>query len=111
MSATNIHPKTSASALGGALGFLIVAVLDSLHGVNLSTAASAAIPTFLSTLGAYVAPSPTDTQPVAEAAPAAVDEDMAGLTPRPEPILAPEPVAPSAGMHQAAPPAPPAQGV
>jgi hypothetical protein len=52
-----IHPKTSASALGGALGLLLVSVLDSIHGINLSTAATAAIPAFLSTLGAFLSPS------------------------------------------------------
>lgn len=51
-----IHPKTSGAALGSALGLLIVSVLGSVHGVHLSDAANAAIPGFLATLGAYVAP-------------------------------------------------------
>lgn len=53
-----IHPKTSAAALGGALGLVVVGVVDSLHGVTLAPELSAAIPTFLSTLGAFLAPSP-----------------------------------------------------
>lgn len=56
----NIHPKTSASAIGGSLGLLIVTVLGSFHGIHLTAAADAAIPMFLSTLGAWLAPSPTD---------------------------------------------------
>lgn len=53
-----IHPKTSAAALGGALGLLIVAVLGSIHGVSLSAEANAAIPAFLSALGSWLSPSP-----------------------------------------------------
>ena len=51
-----IHPKTSAAAVGGSLGVVIVSVLGSIHGIHLSAEANAAIPTFLSTLGAWLAP-------------------------------------------------------
>jgi hypothetical protein len=83
MKATNIHPKTSAAALGGSGGFLIVAILGSVHGVHLSPAADAAIPTFLSTLGAYLAPSPDAPDPVVVAEPAPAP--VAGAVPKPNP--------------------------
>ena len=50
------HPKTSAAAVGGALGTVIVSVLASINGVHLSAEANAAIPAFLSALGAWLAP-------------------------------------------------------
>jgi hypothetical protein len=53
-----IHPKTNGAALGAALGFAIVSVLASIHGVHLTADANAAIPAFLSTLGAFLMPSP-----------------------------------------------------
>lgn len=59
-----IHPKTSGAAVGGALGTLIVAVLASIHGVDLTAAAYAAIPAFLSTLGAWLVPAPATTPTV-----------------------------------------------
>ena len=43
-----LHPKTSAAAVGGSLGVVIVSVLGSIHGIHLSPEANAAIPTFLS---------------------------------------------------------------
>lgn len=52
----SIHPKTSAAGLGAALGVVIVSVLSSIHGVHLSAEANAAIPGFLSSLGAWAAP-------------------------------------------------------
>lgn len=58
-----IHPKTSAAALGGSAGIVLVAVLGSIHGVHLSPEANAAIPTFLATLGAFLSPSPADPAP------------------------------------------------
>lgn len=58
-----IHPKTSGAALGGSLGVLIAAILHSISGVHLSPEAYAAIPTFLSTLGAYLAPGATPPPP------------------------------------------------
>lgn len=60
-----IHPKTSGAALGSSLGIVIVIVLDSIHGVHLAAGADAAIPGFLSTLGAFLFPSP-DTGPTAD---------------------------------------------
>lgn len=65
-----IHPKTSGAALGAALGLLIVSVLGSIHGVNLTSAAQAAIPGFLSTAGAWLVPAG---DPPAAAAPAPPD--------------------------------------
>lgn len=53
-----IHPKTGGAALGAALGTVIVAVLGSIHGIDLTPAANAAIPSFLSTLGAFLTPAP-----------------------------------------------------
>lgn len=58
-----IHPKTSGAALGAALGLLIVSVLGSVHGVNLTSAAQAAIPGFLSTAGAWIVPAGDTTSP------------------------------------------------
>lgn len=54
-----IHPKTSGAALGGALGVVITGVLHSIHGVHLAPELDAAIPAFLSTLLAYLSPSPS----------------------------------------------------
>jgi hypothetical protein len=59
----NIHPKATGAGLGGALGVLIAAVLHSISGVHLTAEAYAAIPTFLSTVFAYLAPS-SQTVPV-----------------------------------------------
>lgn len=58
-----IHPKTSAAGLGAALGVVIVSVLASINGVHLSAEANAAIPAFLASLGAWLAPgaAPTPT--------------------------------------------------
>lgn len=53
-----IHPKTGGAALGAALGTVIVVVLSSIHGVHLASGADAAIPAFLSTLGAFLFPAP-----------------------------------------------------
>lgn len=75
-----IHPKTSASALGGALGLLLVSVLDSIHGIGLGTAATAAIPAFLSTLGAFLSPAAED-PPVPPPAPVAAAQAPADAAP------------------------------
>lgn len=64
-----IHPKTGGAALGGSLGLVIVSVLASVHGVHLTPEANAAIPTFLSTLGAFLAPTANDPAPVVVPAP------------------------------------------
>lgn len=58
-----IHPKTSGAALGGSLGVLMVAVLQSISGVHMSPELPAAITGFLSILGAYFAPA-SDVTPV-----------------------------------------------
>lgn len=83
-----LHPKTSAAAVGGAFGVVIVSVLGSIHGVHLSPDANAAIPAFLAALGSWLTP--------ANDAPIVV-------TP-PPPAPAPQPPAPVV----VAPPAPPA---
>lgn len=54
----NIHPKTSGAGLGVALGVLIVSILGSIHGVHLTPAANAAIPSFLGIVWSYLTPSP-----------------------------------------------------
>ena len=56
-----LHPKTSAAAVGGSLGVVIVSVLGSIHGMNLSPEANAAIPAFLSALGSWLTSDPTPT--------------------------------------------------
>jgi hypothetical protein len=58
----NIHPKTSGAALGSALGILIVSVLGSIHGIHLTAAADAAIPSFLGALWSYLTPAPETTK-------------------------------------------------
>jgi hypothetical protein len=73
-----LHPKTSAAAVGGALGVVIVSVLGSIHGIHLSPEANAAIPTFLSTLGSWLTPSGDVPVPV--------------VVPRPPPVPVAEPV-------------------
>jgi hypothetical protein len=52
----NIHPKTSAAAIGASLGVVIVGVLESIHGVHLTGELTAAIPALLSSLGSWLAP-------------------------------------------------------
>lgn len=63
---TSIHPKTGGAAIGGALGTVIVTILGSFHGINLSDAANGAIPAFLATLGAWLFPSADSTGPTAD---------------------------------------------
>lgn len=58
-----IHPKTSGAAVGSALGVLIVAVLQSFHGVHLAPELPGAITGFLAILGAWFAPG-NDVTPV-----------------------------------------------
>lgn len=53
-----IHPKVSGAAVGAALGVLIVAIIHSIPGVHLAAEADAAIPSFLSLLGAWLIPGP-----------------------------------------------------
>lgn len=81
-----IHPKTSGAAVGVALGTLIVSVLGSLHGVHLTSAADAAIPSFLGLLGSWLVPAPEAT---------------------PVPVVTPIPAAPVAPVVAATPPPPP----
>ena len=61
-----IHPKTGGAALGAALGTAIVAILGSIHGINLSSATDGAITGFLSTLGAFLFPSADSNTPTAD---------------------------------------------
>jgi hypothetical protein len=74
-----IHPKTSGAALGSALGLVIVLALSSFHGIHLAPGLDAAIPGFLSTLGAFLIPSPdsTSTGPSADAVAKAMLEQEA----------------------------------
>lgn len=53
---TGVHPKTSGASLGGSLGLVIVAVLESIRGVHIVPELAAAIPSFLATLGAFLSP-------------------------------------------------------
>lgn len=53
-----VYPKATLAAVGGTLGVLIAAVLASIHGLGLAPPVYAAIPAFLSTLGAWLAPNP-----------------------------------------------------
>lgn len=61
-----IHPKTGGAAVGAALGTAIVAILGSIHGINLSSGADGAITGFLSTLGAFLFPSADSATPTAD---------------------------------------------
>lgn len=65
----SVHPKTGGAAVGVALGSLIVAVLNSIHGVHLTDQAAAAIPSFLSLIGAWIVPAPETPAPPALPAP------------------------------------------
>lgn len=56
----NIHPKVALGSVFGAFGVVLVTVLGSVHGIHLSAAANGAIPTFLTLLGGWLAPSPSD---------------------------------------------------
>ncbi len=68
---TTIHPKTAGAAIGSALGVLLLAIVQTLHGVHLPQGVTDAIAAFLPIVGAYLAPAP-DTPAAAATAPAAV---------------------------------------
>jgi len=55
---STIHPKAGGAALGGTVGVLVVAIIDSFHGVHLDPALPAAISAFTAALGAFLAPGP-----------------------------------------------------
>ena len=110
------HPKTSGAAVGGALGTLIVSVLGSIHGVNLSDAANAAIPAFLAALGAWFVPAPDSPPDPAPAAPPVPTvwvwpAPASGTSQVPTTTPAPVPVASLTYPPCAAPNATPAQPV
>lgn len=98
------HPKVGGAAVGGALGTLIASVLASIHGVDLTAAAYAAIPTFLGTLGAWLAPDSSSASST-PAAPTVVGiPNVASSVPV---VTAPVPVqAPSVQVGVPAPPTP-----
>lgn len=66
-----IHPKTGGAAIGAALGVLLVAIANAIHGVAIPQGVTDAISAFLPVLGAYLAPAP-DTPAAAAPAPAPV---------------------------------------
>ena len=66
-----IHPKTSGAAVGVALGALIVTILGSIHGVHLTAADNAAIPSFLGIFVSWLVPATTPA-PVAPKPPAPI---------------------------------------
>lgn len=55
---TTIHPKTGGAAIGGALGVLLVAIANSIHGVHIPQGVTDGIAAFLPIAGAYLTPSP-----------------------------------------------------
>ena len=79
----NIHPRTGAAAVGGALGVVIVSVLASINGIHLTPEANAAIPSFLALLGSWLSPDPDPAPP-----------------PPPAPIAPVAPVPPSPTLPQ-----------
>lgn len=50
-----IHPKTGGAAIGGAVGTVIVGILETIP-VHIAAALAAGIPALLSSLGAFLAP-------------------------------------------------------
>ena len=80
---STIHPKTGAAAVFASLATLIVAILNNLHGVHVSSEVSVALGGLAASLGAYLAPAPETTSVVVAGPPAPAREPTDPIAPVP----------------------------
>lgn len=82
-----IHPKTAGASIGGALGTILVNILNSIHGVHLSPSVGGGIAAFLAIALAWLTPSPASAPAPVVAAPAPTPVAVAPVA-----VAAPAPV-------------------